>query len=296
MDRRAFLTWAVALTATTSTRGISSLSPVLGRTDGFPWGGTGTSHTKLERIGLELYAVRNTMRTDPEGTLAAIREIGYTDVELLWSFGNFGRSVTQTRDALRAAGLQASSAHMGPETMLRDWETRLDEAKELGHEYLVVPSLPPDANKTLTGWREWARNFNRAGETARRKGIWLAFHNEPGHQRTIDGIIPFELFLRETDPELVRIQLDVGNMLMGGGDPLAFLKAHTDRCFSFHLKNVIQDRSKDTELANGSYNLGVFLAAVPDINSKPCFVEQEGSADELKSARENFEYLKALDF
>jgi sugar phosphate isomerase/epimerase len=103
-----------------------------------------------------------------------------------------------------------------------------------------------------------------------------------------------DVFLAETDPKLVRFQLDVGNMLMGGGDPLAFLQQYRNRCWSFHLKNVIADRTKDTELAKGVFDLKSFLAAVPELEKKPCFVEQEGSGDELASAQENFAYLRGL--
>lgn len=280
MDRRHFL--LATLAGLSSHRALSSLS--------LP------QEKRLERIGLELYAVRKAMRENPERTLEAIRAIGYTDVELLWSFGNFGRTVRQTRDTLRSLGLRAPSAHMAPETILNDWEKRLSEAKELGHDYLIVPSLPAEANRSIAAWRLWANRFNAAGETARQAGIWLAFHNEPSHQRSLQGEVPIEVFVRDTDPKYVRIQLDVGNMLMGGGDPMTFLARHSARCWSFHLKNVVQDRSKDTELAKGTFDLRAFLAAVPDIDKKPCFVEQEGAADELVAARENFEYLKALRF
>ena len=142
----------------------------------------------------------------------------------------------------------------------------------------------------------WANRFNSAGETARQAGIWLAFHNEPNHQKPLQGEVPIELFVRETDPKLVRIQLDVGNMLMGGGDPVSFHARHGARCWSFHLKNVTADKSKDTELSKGTFDLRAFLASVPELNKKPCYVEQEGAADELASAKQNYEYLRALTF
>src|SRR5947209_471230 len=68
----------------------------------------------LNRIGLELYSVRDAMHKDPEGTLAAVRAMGYTDVELLWSFGNFGRTTEQVRAALDHEGLHAPSAYVSP--------------------------------------------------------------------------------------------------------------------------------------------------------------------------------------
>lgn len=249
---------------------------------------------QLDRIGIELYAVRKAMRENPERTLAALAAIGYTDVELLWSFQNFGQSIKEVKASLKATGLKAPSAHMAAETILTEWEQRCAEAKDLGMTYLTAPSLPAEANKSLDVVKLWATRFNNAGEVARRYGLWLALHNEPNHEKPIMGQKPMEVFLAETDPKLVRFQLDVGNMLMGGGDPLAFLQRYRERCWSFHLKNVVADGTRDTELAKGTFDLRAFLAAVPQLDKKPCFVEQEGGGDELASARENFAYLRGL--
>ena len=68
--------------------------------------------TRLDRIGIELYAIRKAMKADPERTLAAVRAIGYTDVELLWSFNNFDRTPQQVRATLDREGLRAPSAHI----------------------------------------------------------------------------------------------------------------------------------------------------------------------------------------
>ncbi|WP_373059427.1 sugar phosphate isomerase/epimerase family protein [Gemmatimonas sp.] len=257
--------------------------------------GAAANAGRLDRIGLELYAVRKAMKENPEKTLAAIRAIGYTDVELLWSFKNFDRSPSQVKATLKAEGLTATSAHIAPETLLSEWSESLRTAKLLGHQYLVVPSLPSETKRSINAWKIWADRFNVAGEEARRAGIWLALHNEPDHQRKVEGEFPLELFLKRTEPKFVRFQLDVGNMLMGGGDPLDFLSRYKDRIGSFHLKNVVADHIKDTELSAGTFDLRAFLAAVPDLAKKPCFVEQEGAADELASAKANFEYLRGLN-
>jgi sugar phosphate isomerase/epimerase len=251
---------------------------------------------RLDRIGLELYAVRKAMKENPEKTLAAIRAIGYTDVELLWSFKNFDRSPQQVKATLKAEGLTATSAHIAPETLLSEWSESLRTAKLLGHQYLVMPSLPSETKRSLDAWKIWADRFNAAGEEARRAGIWLALHNEPDHQRKVEGEFPLDVFLKRTEPKFVRFQLDVGNMLMGGGDPMDFLNRHKDRIGSFHLKNVVADRTKDTELGAGTFDLRAFLAAVPELAKKPCFVEQEGAADELASAKTNLEYLRGLSW
>jgi sugar phosphate isomerase/epimerase len=254
------------------------------------------SSKKLQRIGLELYAVRREMAKDPDRTLAAVRAIGYTDVELLWSFGNFGRNPAQVAAALKKEGLRAPSAHMSPDTIFVGWQRSLDIAKQLGHEYLIVPSFTGWTTRTLDDWREWADRFNAAGAVARKAGIWLAFHNEADHMTPINGTIPYDVFVQRIDPSVVRLQLDTGNMLIGGGDPMKYLTQYRDRYWSFHIKDVVKDRSSDTRLGSGIFDFKKFLAAVPQIESKPCYVEDESPSDELGAARSNFQYLRNLDF
>jgi sugar phosphate isomerase/epimerase len=251
---------------------------------------------RLERIGLELYAVRHAMAANPERTLAAIRAIGYTDVELLWSFDNFKRTPQQVRATLDAEGLRAPSAHTDAATIVAGWERSLEIATLLGQQYVIVPSFDGWTSRTLDGWRDWADRFNAAGAVARKAGIWLAFHNEPDHMKPIDGKVPYDVFVERLDPSVVRLQLDVGNMVMGGGDPMRYLEKYRDRYWSFHLKDVVPDRSSDTELGRGTFDFKRFLAAVPSVNEKPSYVEQEGASDEVAAARNNFQYLRQLEF
>ncbi len=277
-----------------ATRGVAAAGA--GRMLGTPDDARGGGSAGLERIGLELYTLRNVMPKDPDGTLAAVRRIGYTDVELLWSFGNFGRTPAQVKAALDANGLRAPSAHMDAATILVGWERSLEIANRLGHEYLIVPSFPTETSRTLDDWREWADRFNAAGATARRAGIWLAFHNEAEHMKPIDGQVPYDVFVERLDSSVVRLQLDTGNMLIGGGDPMQYLEKYRDRYYSFHLKDVVADRSSDTQLGTGIFDFRKFLEAVPALDSKPTYVEHESAADELEAARKDFAYLRDLDF
>jgi len=259
----------------------------------------GSPAKKLQRIGLETYAVRHAMADNPEQTLAAVRAMGYTDVELLWSFNLFGRTPAQVAATLKSEGLRAPSAHMSADTIFVGWERSLETAKVLGHEFLVVPDFEDWTKQTLDDWREWADRFNAAGAVARKAGIWLAFHNEAYHQKPIDGKVPFDVFIDRLDPAVTRVQLDTGNMLIGGGDPMQYLQKYSNRFWSFHLKDAVPDRSKDTRLGTGMFDFKKFLAAVPALELKPTYVEQETAHDaagDLADARANCEYLKALEF
>jgi sugar phosphate isomerase/epimerase len=262
------------------------------------WPRRARAATKLDRIGLELYSVRKAMAADPERTLAAVRAIGYSDVELLWSFNNFGRSPRQVKETLAREGLRAPSAHMAPEEIVdrARWLAALDTAHLLGHQYLIVPSLPDETKLSLDGWRDWADRFNDAGIVARSAGVWLAFHNEPEHMKPVESVVPYDLFIERLDPSAVRLQLDVGNMLLGGGNPMRYLAEHRDRYWSFHLKDVVADRTRDTELGAGTFDFARLLGAIPTLSDKPCYVEQESPADELASARRNLGYLRSVSW
>ena len=275
------------------TLGASAAGVALAPRAGFP---LGIPPRRLARVGLELYSVRNAMKRDPEATLAAVRAMGYDDVELLWSFDNFGRTPKQVRATLDHLGLRAPSAHIAPELLLGDWDRSLQTATYLGHRYLIVPSLPDETKTSLEAWRTWADRFNTAGDRARRAGVWLAFHNEPEHVHPIDGQVPYDLFVARTDPAAVRLQLDFGNMAQGGGDPMAYLNRYRDRYWTFHVKDVVADHSHDTELGAGVLDLKALLGAIPDLDDKPCYVEQENPKDELVSARTNYAYLAGLAF
>jgi sugar phosphate isomerase/epimerase len=247
------------------------------------------------RIGLELYAVRTSMSRNVDATLAAVRAIGYTEVESLWSFGNWGRSPKDWRATLDANGLRSPSAHMEADTILVGWERSLERAKIIGHEYLFVPSFDGWTSQTIDDWKEWADKFNAAGAVARKYGVWLGFHNEANHMPPIDGQIPYDVFMDRVDPTVTRHQLDVGNMMVGKGDPVAYYQKYRDKYWSFHLKDVLPDRSGDTYLGQGIFDFKSFLKSVPDLALKPAYIEHESPADDLDAARRNYNYLHSLD-
>src|SRR2546423_217206 len=135
------------------------------------------------------------MRRDPGRTVAAVRALGYADVELRWAFGNFGRASEQVRAALDGEGLRAPSAPVSPITLFVGWQRGLEIAHRLGHEYLIVPSFTGETSRTLDDWREWGGRFNAPRAVARPAGIWLAFPNEPDHMPPNDGQGPYAVFV-----------------------------------------------------------------------------------------------------
>ncbi|HEX6134749.1 MAG TPA: TIM barrel protein [Longimicrobiales bacterium] len=249
----------------------------------------------LRRIGIQLYSLRDDARRDLAATIAGIAEIGYDDVELLGSFGNFGMAPARMRALLDGNGLRAPSTHVAS-SALDDLDRTLDDAATIGHEYVTVASLALPERPSLDDYRRWADRFNEAGRRARERGIWIAFHNHAGDQRPIDGTTPYDVFVERTDASVVRHQLDTGNCAMAGHDPLTYVHRFGSRYWTFHIKDVPRlGATSDTELGTGIIDFPRLLAAIDDPDRKHFFVEQETyPGTPFESVRRDFEYMRRL--
>ena len=151
---------------------------------------------RLDRIGLQLYTVRDVLEHDFEGTLARVAEIGYKEVEFA---GYFNHSPADVRAILDRHGLASPAVHVGsiePDA----WKASLDAAHVIGHEYIVVPWVPQEKRMTLDGWEKVAEDFNRAARTAHDAGIQFAYHNHDFEFPRMEGQVPYDVLLQNTDP------------------------------------------------------------------------------------------------
>jgi sugar phosphate isomerase/epimerase len=174
----------------------------------------------------------------------------------------------------------------------------LDEARTLGHEYVIVAGFPAERSRTLDDFRYWADRLNAAGAEARTRGVWIGFHNHAGDLAPRGGAVPYDLLLERTDPALVRHQLDTGNTAMAGVDPITYLQRFGARYWSFHIKDVPSLGARnDTELGQGVIDFRRLLAAIERIDEKHLFVEQETyPGAPVESVRRDFQYISALEF
>jgi sugar phosphate isomerase/epimerase len=284
MNRRAFLTSIGLAAAGTQLACAPSLQ-------------TAQPGRRLRRVGVQLYSLRDDARRDLERTLGDIAAAGYNDVEMLGSMNNFGMPPERVRQILDRNGLRAPSTHVGGNA-LDDLDRQLAEAATLGHQYLIVASLPLGPNPTLDGYRNWADRLNEAGRRSRPNGVWVGFHNHAGDHTPINGVVPYDILMERTDPAVVRHQLDTGNTAMGGHDPLDYMKRFGSRYWSFHIKDVPKfGPTSDTELGKGIIDFKRLLASIDNIDEKHLFVEQETyPGTPLDSVRRDYTYISRLTF
>ena len=259
--------------------------------------GSGGGTRRLRRVGVQLYSLRDDARRDLERTIANIAAAGYNDVELLGSMNNFGMPPAQLRRVLDANGLRAPSTHVGG-NVVDDLQRNLDDAQTLGHEYVVVASLPIQGPPRLTDFHRWADRLNEAGHKARQRGIWIGFHNHASDYVVLDGQVAYDALVTRTDPAYVRLQLDTGNAAMARHDPMDYVRKYGDRYWSFHIKDVpALGATADTELGKGIVDFRRLLESIDRIDEKHLFVEQESyPGAPLDSIRRDFTYISTLAF
>ncbi|PYX03730.1 MAG: sugar phosphate isomerase/epimerase [Acidobacteria bacterium] len=262
---------------------------------------------KIDKIGLQLYTVRDLMKQDFDGTLAKVAAIGYKEVEFA---GYFDHSPKDVRAAVDRRGLTAPSAHIDYKSLGEKFPEVIEAAKVVGHEYLVNPWIEEEIRKQPDGWKHAAETFNRAGEACKKAGIQFAYHNHWFEFLPVNGKLPYDLLLTECDPNLVKMELDLCWITVGGQDPLKYFDRYPGRFPLVHVKDVkrvppvtaggAQDfgsSMKDmTEVGSGIIDWKKIFAQSDKASIKHYFVEHDNPKKPLESIKKSYDYLASLRF
>ncbi|MGA2858486.1 MAG: sugar phosphate isomerase/epimerase [Candidatus Sulfotelmatobacter sp.] len=290
MNRRTFLQTATTVTAATFL------------TSRFAWA---AGDHKIEKVGVQLYTIRDEMKTDFDGSLAKVAAIGYKEVEFA---GYFGRTPQQVRAALEKNGLTSPACHLDYDLLAPDqWPAQIESAKVIGQDYIVNPWIPEPLRKTDDDWKRVAETFNRAGAESKKAGVQFAYHNHWFEFMPVNGKLPYDTLLTLCDKDLVKMEMDLCWITVGGGDPLKYFDRYPGRFPLVHVKDVKKIPRVTT---GGEQNFGdtVDLAAVGSgiIDWKRIFaqsdkagikhyiVEHDKPAHPFESITESYEYLSKL--
>lgn len=198
--------------------------------------------------GVQMYMVAADFKKDPAGTLKQLSAIGYGYVE---AFAMAISNVAEFKKMLADAGLGCPSGHFG--FGFTPTEKVLDQASELGVKYAISSVLPPGPAKegggaagmmlkmnhlTADDFKGMAATANQIGESAKKRGLQFAYHNHNVEFRKFEGgQTGFDILLKETDPALVKLEIDAGWVAAGGGDPAKLIEANADRVKLLHFKD-----------------------------------------------------------
>lgn len=298
MDRRDFLAWAGRAVIPIATVIPSAAAAARGNPPG-RWRGslrpTGAGlATSLDKIGLQLYTVRQQMAESVERTLHEVARIGYNEVEFAGYFDRPPRAIKQLLDR---NGLRSPSAHIGIDAFDSGWFQRLNEASEIGQKWLVVASLPESARNSLDAIKRTAAKLDKAANEAKTFGIRIGYHNHDIEFTEVEGRRIYDVLLEDTDPKLVDFELDIYWIVRGGGDPFAYFKKWPGRFPLLHLKDGSGPPDWTmTAVGKGTIDFTAILRAHDEGGFKHYYVENDNAEHPLANIATSYRYLRSLEF
>jgi sugar phosphate isomerase/epimerase len=183
-------------------------------------------------VGVQLYSVREAAARDLPTVLEAIGKMGYKGVEFAGYYG-WDSKPKDLRKLLDMNGLKCCGTHTDLETVTGDnLKATADLHAILGNSFLIVPSLEVEGAQ---GWLDMAKRFDEIAAKAKALGMRVGYHAHAGDFRKLGDTTSWEIFFDNTSPDVI-MQNDIGNCMIGGGDPVAILKKYPGRSASVHLK------------------------------------------------------------
>lgn len=290
----------------------------------------GTSNT-LNKIGLQLYTLRDQLSKDVKNTIQQVSRIGYNHVETFYGYSGpkdikfWGLTPKELKALLQANNLPSHSGHY----QLSDYLTRgngkdealkaqLEVAATLGQEYLVVPVPPAGLWDKLTGadYQFIAAQLNKAGELAKKSGLKIGYHNHYWEFKQQPDVKTsgYETMLKETDAALVHFEIDLFWAIKAGTDPISLFNKYPGRFAMWHVKDIdksatekitggandtkpagdILSHVKFAEVGTGTINFKQIFEHASNAGVKYAFVEQDQiSIDAFASVKESYDYVKS---
>ena len=268
------------------------------------------SHHEKVPLGIQLWTVKDEAAKDLEGTLRKVYAAGFREIEFA---GFYGKTAAEIGALLKGIGFSLVSMHAGAADIASKGDQILADAKTLGLRYIVCssPGVSPEKDKLpweermkavdLNDWKWNADLFNKFGKQVSAAGMAFGYHNHTAEFKKFDGKTAFEHLYELTDPKHVKIELDVGWVVVAQQDPIALLNKYKDRVIALHVKDVTKRDSADKEPASVALGEGVIdwkkvIGTAKANGTKAFFYEQEAPFTRpiLDSVKISGDYLQKL--
>jgi sugar phosphate isomerase/epimerase len=246
----------------------------------------------LERIGIQLYTVRDLMAESVPDTLAALAAMGYKEVEFA---GYYGHSPAELKAMLSGAGLSSPSTHVQLTNIRDTLEKTMDAAAEVGHDYVVLAYLTPDERASIDDYKSYVELFSKAGEAARQRGLQFGYHNHHFEFEEMGGVKPYDLMLEQIDSELMKMTLDLYWIHRAGQDPFYYFDKYPGRFKQCHVKDMNKEGAM-VDVGAGTIDFARIFAQREKAGFEHYYVEHDMPANSLQSAENSIQYLKELSF
>jgi sugar phosphate isomerase/epimerase len=261
-------------------------------------------------LGIQMWTVKSEAEKDLEGTLRKLYALGFREIEFA---GFYDRSAADVGKLLKTIGLTPVSMHAGADDIAAKADAIIADAKTLGLKYIICSSPMSDATKAKLEWTQkmdaldlgdWKLNadlFNKFGKQVKAAGLMFGYHNHHTEFKKFGDKTAYDTLLGSTDPDLVKIELDVGWAVAASQDPVAILNKYKGRVVALHVKDIGKldpDPHKSTTVAvgEGIIDWKKVISTAHANGVRHYFYEQEEPHTRpiLESAKMSADYLSKI--
>lgn len=289
MNRRIFLTQTA----------MAAGAMILPGCDALP---TGKPTHEGPAIGLQLYTVRDEVAKGLEPLIEKIGKLGYTHLETYgYNEGNFfGKSPKEFRNLLYDNGLITPSGHYYNNDYITGtmdgWKKACEAANVLEQEYIVLPWIDEALRSNdADSHRKLAERITGLAKEAKAQGLKFAYHNHDFEFKYDwkGKTSLYQVLLEETDPELVKMEMDIYWVVFADGDPVTLFFQHPKRFPLWHVKDLDPFNKVSTDIGKGSIDFVSIFKNKSESGLAYFFVEQEHyPVSPLDSIEKNVGYVK----
>jgi sugar phosphate isomerase/epimerase len=262
---------------------------------------------KIDKIGFQVYTVRNQVRENLTDTLKQLSKAGYDYAEVYGLFGDsvMGHPVKDIKKEFKRAGIELRSAHCNTGTgsknkgtFSNEWQMGVDVAAELGITHTVCPHLGANERKTIDDYKKVAELMNKAGEISKKSGIQMGYHNHAFEFETLEGQIPFDVLAKEMDADLVKFELDIYWAVKAKMDPIKLFETHAGRINQWHVKDMSKVNEGMAEVGMGRIDWANLFTKAKQSGLTGFFVEQDRdwATSDVESLKTSASFLNELEY
>lgn len=243
-------------------------------------------------VGIQPIIYGSRTQDNLEGITAECRAVGYAGVECGDYVHRYGAPAVKemfARHGLIFTGIHTGYGDFADEAKLR---THIAFVKALGGRYLICSGVAD--THSLTGYDQSGETFNRAGAQCLDEGITFCYHNHAFEFNPLEGGVKgIHRLAEHTDAALVRFNIDVYWVTVGGENPADFIRTYANRAGYYHFKDGAP--GSFTELGRGTVDLRASLAAASEVGADWIVYEQDRTDNPvLSSITESRQYLRSI--
>ncbi len=251
-------------------------------------------NTGLQNTAIQLWPLRGMVEKNLRNTLKKIKQIGFAGIETYGFDGSFfGIAPLKFKEICTNLHLKIFSTH----TAITSQNAALlaEKAALAGLQYLILPSVMGRPHATTDDYKNLSGEMNAIGEVCRQHQIRLGYHNHDFEFKAINGSIPYDILLQETDAELVDFQMDIYWLVKAGFEPKHYFLNHPGRFASLHVKDLDKN-GESCIVGSGTIHLKELIQLSKKAGSSLLIYEQEhfGEGTPLYCAEQSLRYLQAL--